>query len=177
MALLQLDEIRAHLNLGRDTSHDAELERWLAAAEAHIRRRYGTLPSGTYTELVRVIDGRILLSHTPVLTVTSVSQLHGASYTTEVTISSDRQFVSHDNVRAGEWTVVYTAGHTAVPADLKLDILEDVGVLYQRSQIGPPNTLGGLGVETEAAGAPPVPIRMWPRTDGWIADNTIPAIA
>lgn len=41
--LVTLAEVRAHLNLGTDTAHDAELTLYIDAVTAHAEDRYGTI--------------------------------------------------------------------------------------------------------------------------------------
>lgn len=41
--LVDIEEVRAHLNLGDDTSHDDELLLYIAAVTAHTEDRYGSV--------------------------------------------------------------------------------------------------------------------------------------
>jgi len=41
--LVDIEEVRAHLNLGDDTSHDDELYLYIEAVTAHAERRYGSV--------------------------------------------------------------------------------------------------------------------------------------
>jgi hypothetical protein len=171
VALVLIDSLRDHLNLN-DSSHDGELQLYLDAAEERVASRYGTLPSGDYAELlIPDSSGRLMPAHWPVLTVVSAADAYGLSYTTGFTISANGLFVTHPNITSGSWTVSYTAGLAAVPADLVLAVLEDIRGLYQPSQLGPPGAFGAFGIETPGGSSPFRPVNQWPRVDSWIADR------
>jgi hypothetical protein len=172
MSIVTPVEAIDHLNVTAE--HEAEIEVFIAAVNAHITRHYGALPSGTYTELVPVVDDGSGVNrrwlrplHAPVLTVTSATDEHGTAYSTGFTIAPDGYAIRHDNITSGDWTVVYTAGEAEIPADLKLAALEDIRGLWQPGQIGPPAEVGTTYR----------PVRMWPRVDAWIEANTLPGIA
>lgn len=179
--LVTLEQVRAHLNLDGDTSHDTELDLFIDAATAHVEAQYGTLPSATYTETVPVTDDGagtyrywLVPLHSPVTAITSATNEAGTAYTTSFTISPDGRRIRHDSVISGDWTVVYTAGHT-IPADLKLAVLEDIRGLFQPGQIGPPASFGAFDI-------PPVeggtfrPVNLWPRIDAWIRRRVGPVV-
>lgn len=173
--LVTLDEVLSHLNMADNPPADlTELELFIDAATAHVEQWFGTFPSGTYTEVMRVRNDRYGLYqnwfrplHWPVTAVTSVTSEDGlTSHTTGIVISADSRAIRHDYVTLGDWTVVYTAGQ-AVPADLKLCVLEDIRGLYQPSQIGPPATFGSFDIDTGPA-TTFRPVTQWPRTDAWV---------
>lgn len=182
MAVVTADEALEHLNISDE--HEDELQRFIDAATAHIERNYGDLPSGTYTESLPVVDDGegtyrrwLHPQHAPVLTVTSATDEGGTTYSTGFTISPSGLAVRHDSVLSGTWTVVYTAGESETPADLKLAALEDIRGLWQPGQIGPPAEFGAFGIEATDVGPTFRPVRMWPRLDAWIKANRGPNIA
>ena len=179
--LVTLPELNDVLNLDGDTSHDVELGLYIAAVTAHVASQYGDLPSGTYTELAHAFldeDGRVrlLLTHQPVSTVTSIRDGSGTTYTTGFTITANG-YLEHANLTTGRWTVVYVSGFAAVPADLKLAALEDIRGLYQPGQIGPPGAFGAFGIDSTEVGPAYRPVRLWPRVDAWIELRRLPGIA
>lgn len=179
--LVTLLELNDALNLGGDTSHDAELARYISAVTAHVERRYGVLPAATVTEVALVVDlgdgeARLMPSRSPVSSVTSITRSDGTSYTTGFTITADR-YIEHDNLTHGRWTIVYTSTLAAVPADLKLAVLEDIRGLYQPGQIGPPAAFGAFGIESTEVGTTYRPVRMWPRVDAWLERDPMPGFA
>lgn len=178
--LVTIEEVRAALNLGSDESHDTELGLYIDAATAHVEDRYGAMPSTEYTEIASTAylgDGTVRLraSRRPVLEVSSIGD-GTTTYTTGLTVTADG-YIEHAQLTAGRWTLVYTAGFAAVPADLKLAALEDIRGLYQPGQIGPPGAFGAFGIEATDVGPTFRPVRMWPRVDAWIASRSLPAIA
>ena len=180
--LVTLDQVLDHLNLSDiPPASLAEIELFIDAATAHLEARFGTLPTGSYTETVQVSDDRSgIYRHWlrplrwPITAVTSATSETGTQYTTGFTISTDGRRVRHDAMSSGEWTLVYTTGQ-AVPADLKLAVLEDIRGLYQPGQIGAPANFGAFDIEPEPSGFRPVV--QWPRIDAWIYSRTGPTIA
>ena len=182
--LVTINQVLAHLNLGSNPPADlSELDLFIDAATAHFDARFGSLPSATYTEQISVNDDgdgtyRYWLRplRWPVTAVTSVTSEDGSTeYLSGFTISTDGRLIRHASVATGAWTVVYTAGQ-AIPADLKLAVLEDIRGLYQPGQIGPPATFGAFDIdEGPASGFRPV--NLWPRIDAWVYSRLGPAIA
>lgn len=173
--LVTLDQVLSHLNLAENPPTDlSELELFVSAATAHFEERFGILPTGTYTEVVRVRDDWSGLYRQwlrplrwPITSVVSVTSEDGATvYATDLVISADGRAIRHDSIGYGDWTVVYTAGQTP-PADLQLAVLEDIRGLYQPGQIGPPATFGAFDIDDGGA-AGFRPINLWPRIDAWI---------
>lgn len=173
--LVTLAQVLSHLNMADNPPADTtELDLFIDAATAHFEERFGSLPTGTYTELVSVRDDRSGLyrhwlrpRHWPITSVTSItSEDTLTAHTTDFHISADGRAVRHDSVLYGDWTIVYTAGQT-VPADLKLAVLEDIRGLYQPGQIGPPATFGSFDIDAEQTSGFR-PVNLWPRIDSWI---------
>lgn len=183
--LVDLATLKSWLNIElADTSQNTELELRIDAVTAHVERAYGILPSGSYTQFLAVEnDGYgtyrhwLRPYHSPILTVTSATDESGTAYTTGFTISTDGRAVRHTNVSSGEWTLVYTAGFAAIPVDLKLAVLEDLKVVHQRSQIGPPGAAGFFGASPDDFAPMAAPIGLYPRVDAWVRSVNGPAIA
>lgn len=178
--LISLDELNDALNLGGDSSHDDELEVYIAAVTAHVEDSFGVLPSAEYTEQVPtvIVAGavRLMPSRWPVLEVASITSAEGTEYTTGFTVATGG-YVSHTSLSAGWWTITYTVGYATVPADLKLAALEDIRGLYQPGQIGPPAQFGAFGIDSTEVGTSYRPVRMWPRVDAWVERHSLPGIA
>lgn len=179
--LVTLDEVNDALNLGGNTDHDDELRIYIDAVTAHVEKQRGAMPSQEITEvgtLVNLGDGRLRLMtrRIPVLEVASITD--GVStYSTGFTVTADG-YVEHDNLYSDRrWTITYTAGYEAIPADLKLAALEDIRGLYQPGQIGPPAAFGAFGIESTDVGVTYRPVRMWPRVDAWLESDVMPGIA
>lgn len=177
MALVTIEQVRAALNLGLDTSHDVELQLYMDAVEEYVEARIGTMPSAEYTETVVFANGTLVTRRWPIISVESVEDDYGTSYTDDFTINDAGYSVAHDSVLAGEWTITYTAGFAAVPADLKLAVIEDIRGLYQPGQIGGPGAFGAFGIESTDTGVTYRPVRMWPRVDAWIESRFGPVVA
>lgn len=177
-------EVLAHLNLPAATTDTTELQKFISAATAHFESRFGSLPTGTYTESHTVIDDgsgtyrKWLVPHRfPVTAVTSANDETGSTtLTTGFTISADARRVRHDSITGGEWTIVYTAGQ-AIPADLQLAVLEDIRGLYQPGQIGPPGEFGAFGAMSETPETIFRVVDLWPRIDAWVDRRLGPMIA
>jgi hypothetical protein len=182
--LVTLQQVRDHLNLGSDTTHDTELQLYIDAVTEHVASKFGVLPSQSFTErLTPVDDGygehrwRFWPAHYPIISVTSAVAEDETEYTSGFTVSPGGASFRQDDITAfGEWTVTYVAGYGSIPADLKLAALEDIRGLYQPGQIGTSGPLGGFGIQPDV-GPAFRPITQWPRVDAWIASRTLPAIA
>lgn len=181
--LVSLDQVLSHLNLDQNPPDDlSEIELLISAATDHVAHRYGTMPSGTFTENVTVYDDGVGAyrfwvrpRRFPITAVTSAVFEDGSiSYSTDFAVSTDGRLVRHPSLSAGEWTLTYVAGDD-VPADLQLAVLEDIRGLYQPAQIGPPATFGAFSIEGEDRTFRPV--TMWPRIDAWIGGRVGSQIA
>jgi hypothetical protein len=134
VAVLTLNEAKAHLNI-TSTTQDDELQTFMAAAEAAIERRIGPLVATSVTRRVFGGDSYALPVY-PALSVTSVTPVGGTA------LPLDGIYVGPDGVLTGAgyaptagYDVTYQAGHAAtaadVPADLRLAILEMVRHLWE----------------------------------------------
>lgn len=183
--LVTLGEVLAHLNMADDPPGDVhEIELFIDAATAHLDHRYGALPSGSYVELLEVVDDGagpyrwwLVPHHSPLTAVISaVSEDGSITYSDGFTIAADGRRVRHDDISSAAWTLTYSAGHS-VPADLRLAVLEDIRGLYQPGQIGPPAEFGAFGVDADSALQARRPLNLWPRIDAWVDSRLGPAIA
>lgn len=174
--VVSLEEVKAALNLS-DTSKDSELGLYIDAATEYIESQIGTMPSATYTETVTATGDTIYPIRGPIISVTSLTPDGGSAYTTGFTVGNGNYSIQHDNLFRGDWTLVYVAGFTSVPADLKLAVLEDIRGLYQPGQIGPPAAFGAFGIENTDTGPTYRPVRQWPRVDAWISSRFGPVVA
>lgn len=183
--LVDLATLKKWLNIeDSDTSQDTELELRIDAITAHVERNFGTLPTAEYTQVVTVEDDGVGTYrwwlrpyHSPITAVTSATDENDVEYTADFTISTDGRAVRHDSITYGEWTLVYTAGYGVIPADLKLAVLEDLKVVHQRSQQGPPGVAGFFGSSPDDFVPTSAPVGLYPRTDAWIYSVNGPAIA
>lgn len=120
--ILSLDDAKAALNL-TGTSNDEELREYIEAATDLIERHIGPVIPRSVTETVSARDGRIYLSTTPVISVTSVTAVlnSGDTYAAaDFVVSSAAgivQLADRSAVTSDLYTVVYQAGRQgAVPA-------------------------------------------------------------
>jgi hypothetical protein len=130
VSVVTLAEAKTHLNITVAT-YDAELQTFLDQCEAAISRRVGPL-SSTATTAEAPGGGRaLLLSTTPAISLTSVTDATGATLTvSDLHVTTDG-VVTWSTTGLGcfnsPWyTVVYQAGRATLPADLKLAVLEMV---------------------------------------------------
>lgn len=170
--VVSLDAVKQALNLTHTTAHDAELGRYIAAAQAHVARTVGGPLSAPRTERVTASGGVLLLPAWPVQSVASITQ-SGTTITTGLDVDAAGVLrLSSGAHLTGRWDVTYTAGRVDV-ADLHLAAVEDIRGLYQASQIGAPSALGAFGEESAGGFGP---VGQWPRIDAWAARQA-PGIA
>lgn len=176
--IVTLDEVTASLNLGGDSSHDDELELYIAAVTAHVENRYGVLPAEDRVEIgvpISLGNGEVALITQQVPTEVASITDGTTTYDDDFTITPEG-YVHHANLTGGRWTITYT-GLASATNDLKLAALEDIRGLYQPGQIGPPAEFGAFGIDSTDVGVTYRPVRMWPRVDAWIDNRRIPGIA
>lgn len=121
--LLSLDDARQHLNL-TGTTNDAELEVYLAAVTDAIEAYIGPVGRRTVTETVYPTSGVLLLSTSPVLSITSITPYAGVALGAGTYSLRPGGFVYPATYAAGfyapEYAVVYVAGRAAVPAAVNM---------------------------------------------------------
>lgn len=140
-ALVTLDEAKAHLNLS-GSAEDAELLGMVEAVTAPIERIVGAVLPATYTERHDGGGAAIALLHPPVLSVTSVTLADGTVLTADDyevdAIPAVLTRVSAGSVlrwERGRISVVYLAGMSSVPANVRLAALITVQHMW-RTQRG-----------------------------------------
>jgi uncharacterized phiE125 gp8 family phage protein len=134
VAVLTLNEAKAHLNI-TSTTQDDELQTFMAAAEAAIERRVGPLVATSVTSRVAG-GGELVLPFYPVLSVTAIADRDGnAVSVSDVYADSIGVVTGTYGFPSLAYDVTYQAGHAAtaadVPADLRLAILEMVRHLWE----------------------------------------------
>lgn len=126
MSTVPLSEAKTHLNVTVDT-HDAELQGLLDAAESTIAQRCGRLGSTPTTERVPGGDDLLLVAR-PAVSLVSVTSADGAVLDlSSLYLDSSAGIVSMSSgasFPARYYTVVFNAGRSSLPADLRLAVLE-----------------------------------------------------
>jgi len=152
MSVVTVPETKTHLNITVAT-YDAELQSFLDRAEAALAKRVGPLSSTAKTERVRGWCTVLRLSHTPIISITSVTAIEGTAVATSqlTTMPGGRvEFTQGGYFASRFYDVAYQAGRTTLDEDLKLTVLELVRLLWttQRGSRGRP----GSEVPAEAVG-------------------------
>jgi hypothetical protein len=128
MVDIVIPDVRNHLNI-TDGKYDDELANFLNAAVAAISQVVGPLEPTTVT---RSVPGgwRLILPDAPVVSVTSVTPV-GTGLTAldlaDLDFNLGAGLVDYGSGSAfpySRYTVVYVAGRTTLPADLRLAVLE-----------------------------------------------------
>ena len=132
---------------------DTPISELLDAAEAHIQARLRRkILSTSYTEVVYADTNTIFLSQRPINSITSITKSLYPQGPTWSTVPTDRLFIRKEAGYFDPWypvegyfvTVVYTAGFTIVPDDIKQ------AVILQAALIGSPDyELLGVGDSRE----------------------------
>lgn len=148
MSVVKLAEAKSHLNM-TGSAHDGELQGFIDVAEAVIANRVG--PIGPTTTTVTVRGGEtLILPVGPAISLTSVTPTDdGATALTvgDLHLDTAAALITYESgatFGARRYTVVYEAGRTTCPADLKLAVKELVRHLWQ-TQRGPTRRPGGSG--------------------------------
>lgn len=194
-AIVSLAEVKTHLNV-TSTNNDTELQGFINAATAQADYWFGPTRRIAYTNEVH--DGgwpTIVLFNSPILSVESIKEFIGPTEH-DLTLQPpgstvDNYGYSIDDPQSGvivrrsaagtaipfmagprSVIVSYTAGTLAVPADVRMAVLEDIRGLWQQTQqgrrpAGPEEDVWNVG-----------PLRMFPRLAALAADpSRIPSIA
>lgn len=122
-----LTDLKANLRITStdlDAALGIALEAAISAAEHHIGQKIGLSTLTTTADFARTLE-----LEGPVLSITSVS-VDGVQLTDEqYYLRHDTLFLS-DSVSGSDMEVVYSAGMSAVPADIKAAILLHAGQLF-----------------------------------------------
>lgn len=145
MSVLTVAQAKAYLSITTDV--DAQLQTFIDAAEAAIATKCGPLAATTVTDQVTAASGALMLTTPPVISLTSVTPIGGGTALTlaDLTLNQPSGVVS--DVPSGTYTVVYSAGRSAVPPDLLMAVKELVRHLWN-TQRGPTTRPGSITSET-----------------------------
>jgi len=128
---VSLTDVKAHLNI-TNSEYDQELIAFMDAATAAIEQRVGPMTRRTVTETHNGGVSGILLRQPPALEVTSATENGATVASTGYSLSTGGGVVTRVNgFSRSTWTdgfnnvtVVYVAGRTWIPADLRQAVLE-----------------------------------------------------
>lgn len=133
MSVLDLAVVKAHLNITAAT-YDAELSRFIDAAEAALARRVGPLAATATTVVVDGARCSLVLPIFPAGDLTSVTDADGNALDVGDLRISGAGVVEYADGRrvfySRSYTVVYAAGYAPLPADLEMAALEMVRHLW-----------------------------------------------
>ena len=182
--LVTLSDVTAHLNIDNPTADQQnELNGFINAATAYIQSFTGPIIPQQFTETHNGGGTTIVVYNPPVMQIDSVVEYIGPTgYTlTRADLGTDGGTYAYslDDPRAGiirrRWNggivgpfiggernvlITYWGGQSAVPADIRMAVLQDIAGLYQPSQLGT-NPYGGN--DPSLGNAPLNPIGMFPR--------------
>lgn len=160
MAYITLEDARAYLGLPfADPSNDDELQGFIDAAVGIVEGIVGPVTPTTFDEFYNGGTTQIVLREYPVLSITSVRESFGSdpvvltaatsapvAVTNSYTVDLNAGVITRRNsgyttgafFTTGDQTVeiIYVAGRSTVPGDIRLATLETVRHLYQQTQQG-----------------------------------------
>lgn len=158
MSVILLADAKAHLNI-TGSDKDVELQAVLDGAEGAIAERCGPLTSTEVTERVTGGGCGLVVRETPVVSLTSLTPVNGTAYTVaDFTVDKSAgviEWTSGARFASGRYDVVYEAGRTSVPDDLKYGILELVRHMWatQRGPTRRPGSPASEGASNTLPGA------------------------
>lgn len=131
-----LEDLREHLRKTDITAEAEQLEMHLEAATEAVEgwRSIGPLVSRQFTERAAARLGHLILTKTPVQSVTSVTPVDGGTPLTVGDLDVDGNAGIVHGVPTGTYSVVYQAGRgsiDAVPVSLKLAVLIIAGHIWE----------------------------------------------
>lgn len=152
-------EVDKELNLGADTSQDAELAGFIDAAAKMIENVTGPITPNTYTEVHDGGAAKLALRRVPVISVTSITEYVGLTgypltlqplgatndnygyslddpITGVITRRSSAGILSPFMGGRSAVTVTYIAGRATVPANVRLAALELIREMWSSTQRG-----------------------------------------
>lgn len=138
MAVLTKADVKPFLSM-QQTDNDALVEDVIDQAEAYVVRRCGPLSSTATTRRLTARGCRLILPVLPVVSLTSVTAVESGDV---VTIEDDDQnltagILGSSALIDGElYTVVWQAGHSPLPADLKRAVIEMCRYLWRPQRGG-----------------------------------------
>lgn len=142
---ITLDEVKAQINVPlADTSHDTELTRFQRAAQEHVESLVGPVVPRAMTETVRASGETVCLSHSPVVSVESLT-VNGQAVT--YTLNGPAGLLTGVTA-VGDLSVSYTAGRSPVPEAIRVAALIIAEHLW-KTQLGNQPTTGVYPAEDE----------------------------
>jgi hypothetical protein len=145
---ITLDELKRHLDKTK-ANNDVELGLYIQTSCAMIRERMGEVGPATAEETVDTRDSVIVLTHTPVISITSIVTMPDAlpvPQANEIALDAGWQLISsagilrHTAVWPRRVRITYVAGRDPIPANFKLAALELASHLWRSTKL---NTEGG----------------------------------
>ena len=179
--LVSLDDAKAHLQMRTDVN-DAELQRFIWAADAAVAQKVGPLAPVTVTERTHGGGTSIVLRQWPVRALTSVTYWDGSTVdVSNLDLDTDAgvlywQWGTSGYFTAGtrNVTVTYTAGWDQAPADLEQAVLELVRHLWETQRGNNTPARPGFTDEPAVPGA----FSSWPvRVQELLAPYIVPRVA
>lgn len=153
MAAPTLADAKAQLNISStNTTQDAEITLYLSAAQSMIERRVGTFTVQSWTETITTHANDLLVSHRPLVSITSVTPALKSFPTFDVTTlgfdgPAGRIYRTDLGTLAGSYVVTYTAGLSAVSDNVRLATLIALQHLWKTQRGG--SSRPGLGQSDE----------------------------
>lgn len=179
MSVLLLADAKAHLNITA-TTHDAELQDMIDAAEAVISKRCGPLAPTATTSLVRTSGLALVLPVTPVVSLTSVTPLGGGALTlADLTLDGGAGVVTYTSgasFASSRYEVVYSAGRATCPDDLLMAVKELVRHFWD-TQRGPSRRPGSTASDAASNTIPGAAYLLPFRVSELIAPHLSPGFA
>lgn len=171
-ALVGLTEVKDHIN-ETGTEHDDELRGFILSASQVAESITGPIARRTVEETFSGGDRVILLTHSPVLSVTSVTENGETVDTADYYVDPDGLLTRATDYAASRWAtgvdnivVIYQAGRTAVPYAV-IEATKDLIKVNWNPQIGGHAGPFGDGVDDQA-GAGEGQVRL-----GFFVPNTV----
>lgn len=125
--IVSLRDAKQQLNLPlTSTTHDEELRGFIAATTDAVEFLIGPVVVRTYSELIDGDRPMIVLSHTPVVSVTSITPVltGGTAYlSSEVDVDADTgvvQLLAGGWFTGGPWRATYKAGRSVISGGVRL---------------------------------------------------------
>lgn len=172
MPVLDIDQVRGHLNLVReDAETEAAVRAIITAAEAAIAARCGDLEPTQRVEVHTVGRGGALPLRAPLVSVTSITPVTGGAPVTVQAHQVDATAGLVHGLPAGTYAVAYVSGREHCPPDLLMGVKELVAHLWATTK----RSAGDRG--RQAAEAPGAAYLYPYRVEAWIAPYLQPGIA
>ena len=127
MSVLTVAEVKTHLNIVGAVS-DAEIQTFIDACEDAVAEKCGPLTSVARTERVKGGGAGLVLTETPVVSLTSVTPVNGSAISlTLLNVEKSAgvvEWLSGACFQTGWYDVVTQAGRASLPNDMRLGIKE-----------------------------------------------------